>query len=452
MKNFDRETLQALLSNKCYSALGSRKLDNGTSLAAALASALILDLRISRNDDGDGVGIIDIMDDEAIADLGADLLIALEHDDHAFPLPLGTLVESHRLGSVRIGAEIWVTDVGQPGLFPAETVRRDAHGFNLQLLREAIAHEVDGQPWQRIGLPSPVHIADTQSRHLLQFPPYQEAGGVVLQRSASDTGAARFASAGPEQIEAFARSIAVDMKTLWERRETVHAQVDALRGTAQDNLPLDAYGISVRAVAIDFENQRDLEYLSYYVEYDALDEALRPGIVLDFVPCVGGGLVAHYRLPYGVEDRRAQLTKLRELGAEGHIDVIAAAVVRHAAEGQAELLARLAERSEPVVTFATEDGPVYATLFWRGGCIQVEIDAPGRFLLRASELHLYGEAVSDVQADLMVGMPLHDFCCLPFAVESVAGKIYVGREGGAEIHFEATRALVNCSTGPIWAA
>ncbi len=442
------DLLEVLLLDKFNAALNALELANGTSLAAALASAIMVDLRQSRNEDG--VEIIDALDDDAIIDLGADLLAALEHKHQRFMLPLGAEVRSDQPGSVRIGAETWVTRAGQAGLFPLETMRRDAHGPNLELLRDTISEAVRNKPWRQIGLPSPVLIVDSDARHLLKFPPFGEAGGVVLQRWASETGASRFSAATPAQIEALAASIVADMEVLWRRRSAVAIQVEAVRAIAEAKIPRDAVGVAIHAIAIDFECQRDDERFCFYLEYDAIDEAMRPGVVLDYIPAIIDGQFRRDPVPHGIDGRRAERDELRALGADGEIDPLAAAVVRFAPEGQAEVLSRLAASYETSVTFMAEAGPVYATLFWRDGCIKTEIVAPGIFEQSGNILRWYDQEFSQDDVDALVGGSLSSRFTLPFDDDCKIISATTLMSRGVELRFDRKRSLVNCGTGSIW--
>ncbi len=448
MLNFEHEVPAASLLDKFDAALGSYNLANGTAVADALVSAIMIDLRQSRNEDG--IEIIDAMDEDTIFDLGFSLADAIGHEDQQFTLPFGTMVASDKPGSIRIGREIWVTEAGKPGLFPLETVRRGAHGSNLELLRASISQAVRGKPWQRIGLPSPVLIADCEARHLLKFPPFQEAGGVVLQRWADETGASRFGAATPEQIKAFATSMAADMKTLWKRRKAVAAQAAVARGIAEAKIPSDADGVAIHAIAIDFERHRKDEHLSFYVEFDGIDEAHRPGIVLDYIPAVIEGQWRRDPVPYGIDGRRTQADALRALGADGEIDLLAEAVVRSAPEGSAAVLARLAADLETDVALTTEAGPVYAVLFWRNGCIKAEITAPDRIVQYGDILEWYEGVFDDAAARALVGSVLTPLVPLPFDVACLITQATPLYRGGVKLGLKGGRSLVNCAIGHIW--
>jgi len=447
MKIFTRDILEESLADDFHSTLGWTRLDNGTLLATALASAIMVDLRQSQNENG--VEIISALDADTIDELGTALSSAIDWEDGSFVLPLGTEVRSYTAGSVQIGDELWVTEAGETGLFPVEMARYHAYGTNLTLLREMISKFVQGSPWQSIGLPSAHLISDGRRVNLLAFPPCQEAGGVVLQRYANDSGSVCLAASTSNDIKMLALSIAADMKLMWHRRQDIAKQASEVRCIAEAKIPEDAIGVGVRAIAIDLHYQQFDEYLDFYVEYDAVDDAFRPGVVRDFIPAPSEGIHLPGGTPHGVNGRREDRAALRELDADGEIDSLAAAVVRSAPEGQMEVLSRLAVDYETIVQFVTPFGPIYATLFWCEGCIEVEISAPGRILKRGKFLE-WSEGVFDAaNAQALVGLTLTEVLSLPFDAKcTITHAVPLNR--GVKVQFDTNRLLVNCAARRIW--
>lgn len=154
---------------------------NGTPAADALLTALLLDLRMSRVG-ARGVATLVGLGTAGIADVARRFVYTVCNEDAACDLPFGTKVETSAKGYMEVGGEVWLLDAARPGLHPMEAVPRGACGPNLDLLRSHIGRLTRGLACRRIGLPSPVQVVDTASRHLLQFPPCAQAGGVVLQR------------------------------------------------------------------------------------------------------------------------------------------------------------------------------------------------------------------------------------------------------------------------------
>lgn len=447
MKRFATDSLASALVDKLNIALDSDDLENGTLLHTVLVSAIMVDLR--RSGIEDAVALIDTLDEDAIKELGDLLLFAIEGDGRPFTLPFGTVVRPYQPGSVEIGGEVWVIQAGQPGLLPIEIVRHDAYGRNLELLREFISKWVQGRPWQRIGLPSPSNISDHGPVNLLAFPPFHEAGGVVLQREVNSTGAACFAAAMPEDIKFLALSIASDMKVMWHRRQDIADQASAVRRIAESKILNDAVGVALHAIAIDLHRQHTADQFDFYVQYDAVDDAYRPGVVLDFIPAPFEGVHANHGAPHGAHGRREERHVVHALGADGEIDSFAAAVVRYAPEGQAEVLARLAIDYDTVVQFVTPLGPVYATLYWRNGCIEAEISAPGRIVKRGKYLEWYEEVFDADDAQALLGLTPFDVLPLPFDAKCTIKQATPLRRG-VKMQLNSNRFLVNCATGRIW--
>ncbi|WP_343527856.1 hypothetical protein [Sphingomonas sp.] len=447
MKTFATDLLEATLVNKFDAALRSVELENGTSLATVLASAIMVDLRCSGREDG--VDTIDTLDEDAIKKLGALLLFAIYGDGRPFSLPLGTVVRPYQPGSVEIGAEVWVIQTGKPGLSPMETVRYDAYGRNLELLREFISKWVQGRPWQCIGLPSPSNISDYGPVNLLAFPPFHDAGGVVLQREVNSTGAACFAAAMPEDIKFLALSIANDMRAMWHRRQDIAEQARAVRQIAERKISNDAVGVALHAIAIDLHRQHTDKHFGFYVHYDAIDDAFRPGVVRNFMPAPFEGVYPNQGATHEIVGRREARDVVRALGADGEIDSFAAAVVRYAPEGQAEVLARLAIDYDTVVQFVTPLGPVYATLYWRDGCIEAEISAPGRIVKRGEFLEWYEEDFDADDAQTLLGLTPLDVMPLPFDARCTIKQATPLRPG-VKMQLDSNSFLVNCASGCIW--
>ncbi|MCT8004021.1 hypothetical protein NZL82_19330 [Sphingomonas sanguinis] len=447
MKTFATDLLEATLVDKFDAALCSVELENGTSLATVLASAIMVDLRCSGSEDA--VDIIDTLDDDAIKELGALLLFAIEGDDRPFTLPLGTVVRPYEPGSVEIGEEVWVIQTGKPGLSPMEIVRHDAYGRNLELLREFISKWVQGRPWQCIGLPSPSNISDYGPVNLLAFPPFHDAGGVVLQREVNSTGAACFAAAMPEDIKFLALSIANDMRAMWHRRQDIADQARAVRQIAESKISNDAVGVALHAIAIDLHRQHTDKHFGFYVHYDAIDDAFRPGVVRNFMPAPFEGVYPNQGATHEIVGRREARDAVRALGADGEIDSFAAAVVRYAPEGQAEVLARLAIDYDTVVQFVTPLGPVYATLYWRDGCIEAEISAPGRIVKRGEFLEWYEEDFDADDAQTLLGLTPLDVMPLPFDARCTIKQATPLRPG-VKMQLDSNSFLVNCASGRIW--
>jgi hypothetical protein len=426
--------------------LGAMDVGNGTPLADALASALQLDLRMSGRKDGPAV-IAALTADEMIS-LAVDLEFALKYKNSSFTLPLGTLVESREIADLRIGGEHWILNAGRPGLHPMESMRRDAHGPNLDLLLSHIERLTRKLACRRIGLPSPAHIVDTDDRQLLHFPPFAPAGGVVLQRWANGTDAPRFCAALPGQILELAKSIVADMRVMWTRRGDIAARAGFVRSLVE---PAAAeHGAEVQLIAIDLRMQHNDANLDMYVHYLALDEAMRPGPVLDFIPCRDHITPEFYSAPIGVVYRREDIEVLRNLGADGWIDDMAAAIAAAAPDGAASVFAQLATSYEATVVLPTDAAPLFATLYWRDGLIRAEMSMADGLDFCRGQLDVPGLMLPDhMQGQLVPPRKVDDLAKLPF--ECPCTVIHAEpRDKGARLELELGKRLIELSSGRIW--
>ena len=426
--------------------LGAMDVGNGTPLADALATALQLDLRMSGRKDGPA--LLAALTTDQMIDLAVDLEFALKYKNSSFALPLGTLVESREIADLRIGGEHWILDAGRPGLHPMESMRRDAHGPNLDLLLSHIERLTRKLACRRIGLPTAAHIVDTDDRQLLHFPPFGPAGGVVLQRWANGTDAPRFCAALPGQIRELAQSIVADMRVMWTRRSEIAERAKFVRSLAENAAA--EHGAAVQLIAIDLHLQHEDANLDMYVHYLGLDEAMRPGPVLDFIPCRDHITPEFYNAPIGVVYRHEDLKELRTLGADGWIDDMAAAVATAAPEGAASVFAQLSANYEATVVLPTDGAPLFATLYWRDGVIRAELSMAGGLDFCRGQLELAGLELPDAMQGLLVPpRKVDDLAKLPFGCPcTVIHAESLNR--GARLELELGKRAIDLSTGRIW--
>lgn len=94
---------------------------------------------------------------------------------------------------------------------------------------------------------------------------------------------------------------------------------------------------------------------------------------------------------------------------------------------------------------------VYATLFWRDGCIEADINIPGILEQYRDQLELRGRIFSDADAAALVGSPLASINELSLDAEGTVTKATPLNHEGVRLYIRTERKLVNCSTGRIWA-
>lgn len=444
-----RSFAEARLLDRLTTMLGEFDVGNGTPLAHALASAIAIDMRTARADPAR----VDGLDRDTLFDAANDLHWALNEGDGAeFVLPFGTVARSKPAGGVKIGEADFVLDAGRPGLHPGETTRQDAHGPNLERLRTLIARKTRRLACRRLGLPTASTITNNEMRHNLQFPPCTEAGGVVLQRRASESGADRFCAAMPKQLEAFADSIVRDMRELWKHRKAIGARIAKVRRACEAHI-LEEHGadapVTITTLAVEMHGDTGDQPVSVYVEMDSIDEALRPGKVLECVPARIGPKVEWLRFRDQYACRTADIAELAAHGATGRISDLAAAVAAGAPEGQAAVLDRLGRDIQTQVNIPTSKGDLYATLYWQNGLIEAEVSLPGHLETYQHTIELRATLPATLVASLS-GRPLSDLVALPFRLATPVEAVEERSGGWLRFKVEYGHSLVNCATGHIW--
>lgn len=441
------EQIQTVLLRRLRSVLGDELTSVGTPLAEATASMLEVDCH--EHDATSGLERLLALSDDELIELACNMALALEYGGE-FDLPLGSKVSGSYPGSIEVDSLVLVLDAGRPGLFPMELVPRDAHGPNLELLRHEIERLTRKLACRRIGLPS-AHCADSGSRTLLRFPPFVEAGGVSLERATGDPDAARFCAASRQQITNFAHDVVLDMRALWSNRLAVAARVNAVRVAAEQAAAQALPPASVHLIAMDMRFQRESKVFDLYVEYNAIDEALRPGTVLQFVPDqfdVSGGFA---RVPSCLGGRSETISELRSQGADGWIEEMAACVISAAPGGAASVLSALSTDYEKVVSIPVSSKFMFATFYWRSGCIKVELIVPGEIEYTASsDLDLPAAHIPEMVLSHLPGQTVSSVVELPFDCPC---KI-VGAEplpsGGLRLVLDPDRQFVHLGSGRIW--
>lgn len=429
--------------------LVSLSMPNRTPAAAAVRDALLADMRTA----GVSSAALNRLSIDQIAETYAGIMWALKTGDAgAFELPFGTTAFSSVKGTLKIGAQAYVLDAGRPGLHEMETVRRDAHGPNLEMLVASIARKTKRLACRKLGKPVSVHVLEAESRHYLQFAPLPEAGNVVLQRDVCGTGADRFCAALPWQIEEFAKSIVADMRSLWNRRGEIRARAEKVRAAAEAGLRSESVvdgSHSVRAIAIDFSIVGDYP-VSLSIEYHTLDEALRLGTVSSLVPASYSLEGRAWTPPNVLTYRTGFRGRLAALGATGLIDEIAEGVARAAPEGISAILARLSTAPETRLVLTTPAGPLYALLFWRDGVIQTELSMPKKLDWVSGRLMLEGTLLPEIVLDALPGRPLSSIVALPFETNAKIIEVGQSTDDGIWLRIEPVEKLVNLSTAQIW--
>ena len=366
-------------------------------------------------------------------------------------LPFGTVLESKNLGEILIGGERWVLDAARPGLYPVWTTRRDAHGPNLDLLHRHISRLTRKLACRRLGLPQPALVSDFEERHLLHFAPNAEAGDVVLQCWVDGIGAPRFCGALSEQVEAFAEAIVKEMRAFWKRRKDIARQGAEVRAIVDRFVAdLDA---EVEAIIVDMSFQFNDDDLDFYVHYTGVDDAMRRGLVLDYIPASRRNLIKlghHFgpcsQIALGHEDLHA----LHSHGADGRITEIAAAILASGKVDSAQLLSQLARSYEVTFELSTAGAPIFGALYWAAGTIRAELSRHETLNWSRDRLELYGIEVPEAKLATTSGRPISVLAELPFG-----GNILVDRietiGSGVRLLIGEKPLLIEPASGKTWA-
>lgn len=440
---------QDVLLSRLRDFIGQVQTRVGTPLADALASALQVDRRLYDADDGLQRHLA--LSKVEVLELAFELNFALDNRGE-FLLPLGAKVVGVERGSVEIDGECLVLDCACAGLFSLELTPPDAHGPNLTLLRSEIERMTRKLACRRIGLPSAATHIYGDVRRLLRFEPFGEGGDVQLQRSAMDTGAARFCAASPIEIRSLAADIILDMRTLWSNRKSIAEQANQVRRAAERAAACVSSETRVKSIVIEMSHQRKeaANNAFFYLEYQDLDEAMRPGTQVQHVLYTEALGDEFNRLSNSILGRKEELAQLRAAGADGRIDDMALGALRAAPEGASAVLERLATSYETVVTIAAGNKPLYATLYWRRGCIEAELSSPGKLLFLNGRLDLPHVNLPESVMDLLPGRKLSDVVELPFGSKCVIYKAKKLGPNGICLTLNTDTQMINLRSGEVW--
>lgn len=373
------DLVEAMLGSRLRQVFGSRTVGCNANLAAVFASAIAIDLRLKAPKSDPARRLASLADGE-VSDLGDHLAAAfgpevIDHGDQPdleFELPFGSVVEVW-FGVPSIGEEFWVTEHGRTGLVPYLSVGRAIASPNLKKLRSHIRKLVSNHPCRAIGLPSEFWRAGFHERSRVQFPPFAEAGGVVLLCD-PDWGGIPFEAAPQGEIRSWAKSLAFTMRGMWRERPifaTIAEWIGEVAHATAARIDTTVSAIIIDCGAPLNKMQPEFGLFATYIAYDGLDDALRRGLVLEPIEdpwsYMDGELVLQ---------RRQQLSDLREVGANGRITALARWVAKASPLGVAGELARLAEQMEIGIVIPLGASTLFARLWWSNGVIEAEVEIP----------------------------------------------------------------------------
>lgn len=432
------DRLESLLEGKCNVI--------GTPLAAAVATALHVDRRRAPANDRNSIGY----SNEQLLRLAIDVSATLDAPRAMTTLPFGTVLETKGLGEILLDGELWTLDAGRPGLHPVFTTRKDAHGPNLELLHHHISRLTQKHPCRRLGLPQPCAIYGNDERHLLHFAPCAEAGGVVLQRMTQGINATRFCGAFPQQIEEFAEEIVEGMRSFWKRRNDIAKQAAEVRAIAEASIA--AREAAIDAIIIEMRLLLGYEDLDFYVHYRGIDEALRPGLVLDYIPsslrhAIRSG--CEFEPVRGVSERYQELEEFRRVGADGKITELAAAVLASGRVDSEFIRSRLLKAYDVTVEIQGSGKSMFVAFYWADGTIFAEIHRHGEINWDRGKLEIYGFDAPETKRVAMSGRPLSDLVDLPFGGDIIVDRVDKICDG-LRVRVAENEFMVELASGRTW--
>ena len=433
-----------VLEHKIDSLLDGINAGNGTPAAAIIKSILAIDARVA----GKSYDNFPVSQEHELVRLVFEILEMVQIEHARYQLPFGTMLETEALGSVIIGGEFWTFDADRPGLHFLSMTSKAAQGSNLALLHKFIIRKTRNLACRRIGLLRPVQICDIDDSNLLHFPPFGEAGNVVLQIWGNGTGAPRFCAAMPEQIEAFATSIVSDMRLFYRHRSEIARQAGEARAIATQRI----YGsdAEIDQIAVELSTQSRYEELDFHVHYLATDVAMRRGPVLDFISAFDRSEGRIGRAPWGVSGRGDERAQINKQGADGRISKLAKSIVSSGRFDTVTILAELANAYESRFELATRPSPTYISLYWLNGTIEAEVIMPGMMEWCRDKVEFFKLSLPEIVKSTIVGQPLSKIVDMPFGGDMIVEGVCDLHGGGTRFDVEGGTDLIDLRSGRIF--
>jgi hypothetical protein len=298
-----------------------------------------------------------------------------------------------------------------------------------------------------IGMPILVErFHDRQVSYRLQFPPFEPAGGIVLQKKVdfSEWGE-YFCSQSEEDVRHFAAGIVADMRYLWEAQSSIARRVASVRQIA-DRIASQTRDVGVRAITIETNREWQGWKPSMSVEFDTWDHTLRRGIVVQEFSASEGQKILFSRDEI---DRAALVEQTHALSAHGRIEGLARAIANAAPQGPDAVLADLANHFETAFVLSTDNGSLRCRLYWWRGVITAEARGSIGLEVRPDSVTISNRALPEAVATALAGKPLHVVFDRPFRCDTPIEAIEQVRKD-IEISTGPDFWLVNCDTGRTW--
>ena len=447
MEPEERVAVSGEIAGRLRELLGDRDAGNGTPLAAAVACAMMEDIRAA----GIGAAAARALADQALVDAAENLHRHLHKVSRGFALPFGTMVESPH---VEIAGRRLALDARRPGLQPLAAMGQDVDGPNLELLLALLAERMPRSRFPALGLPRAVVVDGLPEEPGLEFPPIAEVAGVTLRHSVSGH-ADPFCSLLAGEVVDLADDIVHSVDRLWHERDVVGRRVGQVRRAVLARIAgkYDPSGpVSLRSIAIDYTRDQNDDAPYLYIEYNALDHALRPGPVIQDLH---GRTRLNSRAFY-IDDSYRYRAKLRAeleaIGARGRVEQIAADLIRAAPEGEKAVLERLGRDLETHISIPHPGGDLHGRLWWSSGTVHATFDVADKIMTSLGGVE-WRAALPDAVMTAAAGRLLDEVAELPFPCDCRIRKVErINRadEVWTKFVLDETTCIIDVATGTIW--
>jgi hypothetical protein len=240
------------------------------------------------------------------------------------------------------------------------------------------------------------------------------------------------------------------MRAFWKRRKDI-AQQGAEVSAIADALVAEREA-EVDAIIIDMSFQFDSTDFNFHVHYSGIDEALRRGLVMDYIPASRRKLVkyGHYIGPaWGISERYEELDKIRSIGADGKITELAAEILASGKVDAQQIRSQLSVSYDVVVELPGASTSTFLTFYWRDGTIYSEIYKHGTLDWVRNVLVLYGIDVPEAKRVTSIGQPLSNLVELPFGGSIVVDQIdRIGEK--LRLSFPEKLLMIDLTSGNTW--
>ena len=441
-----RDPLSSGLYDRLVAAMGGVRMPTGMLMSDVLHGVFLSEVRQRGwNNAHRAWGALDEAEIRKIGGSVARMYSRASSTD--YELPAGSYLTESMTGVVCIDAETLGIDVDRPGLHPVEDLPVRPGGSNLLLLIRSITELSEDLPCRAIGVPKLVERTDGHyPSHRLQFPPFDPAGGVVLERWLDYTSWGEFFCAfSTMMVRSVAEEVVGNMSYLWANAAVIAPRVTQARSAAE-RLATSLRDVRVHAVTVG-ASATGLEIDdAVAVEFETWDDMFRRGIV---VQKITAGQQPQAVLSPTQLDRADAVAAVKAQGADGRIEGLARAILHAAPRGARSVLTDLGTCFDTSFELAIGTDRVSFRLYWSNGVIRAESPYLSKVEVGSHALKIRDKSVPASIAIALRGKPLHILFDEPFSCDTPIACVENEYEF-ISVKTEPELWLVNCRTGRMW--